>query len=710
MMTTRRLHDGYTLVGDADDSPQTDLRHRRRPAPTRLREKVILMALVVALGVGFTSFLFEPRRGIRTRHSHMTPFVMGNDSSTKSDAVGSSDEKPYALPVHQDPSWDEVAALKLSSGFELSTWPKLVEDGGDLVVFWQPGKHDAVQDEDYITLSCGPTLGDDDYLVKKSIKELDATPNSVRFSGNVPKAGNYKLLQQLEVGMLDSLNAPKHGHLALTTKDDEMVVMFNSASSRTPQARYGLSASELTNYAEGTSTTYKASDMCHAPATTTAQRLFRDPGFMHKVVLTKLKPGEYYFYQYGNDEDGWSKVRSFRSKPAATTKTTNFVAYADMGVDGSPAAQSTAVRVYARGEGSVWDKFFHVIEPYATRTPYMISVGNHEYVYTSGGDNDPSGGAEPSKNSFHPSWGNYGSDSNGECSVPMYRRFHAPATGNSIYWYSFNYGGVHVVQISTEHNWTRGSEQYEWLKKDLESVDRGATPWVVLTAHRMMYSTQLGMESDMIVAKHFRDEVEELIYKNRVNLMLVGHQHAYERSCPVYRGECVGDEKAPVHIVVGSAGFDLGTEDFSTKYGNWSVRHANEYGHLRVSTSADAMNLQFVLNKNGAVYDEFAIKPWVLGEPLLLLGASLGMAMATADSLPLTREVALAPVIGRPASSPSLPFTPSDLIIATSDKKEHTISSKPRLTTPEKKERDKRRKREQAKRHVQILQDRDNAA
>lgn len=79
----------------------------------------------------------------------------------------------------------------------------------------------------------------------------------------------------------------------------------------------------------------------------------------------------------------------------------------------------------------------------------------------------------------------------------------------------------------------------------------------------------------------------------------------------MYQGECVESGNAPVHIVVGSAGFDLGTNDFSTKYGNWSVRHANEYGYLRVSTSPESMKLQFVLNKNGAVYDEFAIKPWV---------------------------------------------------------------------------------------------------
>ena len=62
----------------------------------------------------------------------------------------------------------------------------------------------------------------------------------------------------------------------------------------------------------------------------------------------------------------------------------------------------------------------------------------------------------------------------------------APKTGNWIYWYSFDYGGIHVIQMSTEHNWTRGSEQYEWLQHDLEQVDRSVTPWVVLTAHRMM--------------------------------------------------------------------------------------------------------------------------------------------------------------------------------------------------------------------------------
>ena len=116
-----------------------------------------------------------------------------------------------------------------------------------------------------------------------------------------------------------------------------------------------------------------------------------------------------------------------------------------------------------------------------------------------------------------------------------------PKTGNWIYWYSFNYGGIHVIQMSTEHNWTRGSEQYKWLEHDLEQVDRNVTPWVVLTAHRMMvrhvgsnfgglsansrftfqYTSQVDIEPDMNVSFKFQEEVEDLIYQHRVNVMLV---------------------------------------------------------------------------------------------------------------------------------------------------------------------------------------------
>lgn len=136
----------------------------------------------------------------------------------------------------------------------------------------------------------------------------------------------------------------------------------------------------------------------------------------------------------------------------------------------------------------------------------------------------------------------------------------------------------------------------------------------------------------MIVGNHFRDHVEDLLYDNRVNLVLVsprvfvlalrtvvsnrpilfqvGHQHSYERSCPVYRGKCIGSGAAPIHMVVGTAGYPLNTVDFSPDYGNWSLKHVNAYGYLRISSTRESMQIEFVLNDEGSVFDDFSISPW----------------------------------------------------------------------------------------------------
>lgn len=167
----------------------------------------------------------------------------------------------------------------------------------------------------------------------------------------------YRVLAQLDVPTKASPRAPKHGHIALSERDDEMVVMYNSASPRTPLVRYGRHSDALAAVARGASTTYSASDMCHAPANTTHQRWFRNPGFMHKVVLPALEPDTVYFYQFGNDVDGWSSVQSFRSKPPKHARTAKFIAYGDMGVDNAPAAQSTAARVFSDVVGDGYDSF-----------------------------------------------------------------------------------------------------------------------------------------------------------------------------------------------------------------------------------------------------------------------------------------------------------------------------------------------------------------
>ena len=53
--------------------------------------------------------------------------------------------------------------------------------------------------------------------------------------------------------------------------------------------------------------------------------------------------------------------------------------------------------------------------------------------------------------------------------------------------YSYDYGLVHYIMISTEHNFSPGSPMYTWLEYDLRNVDRQKTPWVIIAGHRAMY-------------------------------------------------------------------------------------------------------------------------------------------------------------------------------------------------------------------------------
>ena len=53
--------------------------------------------------------------------------------------------------------------------------------------------------------------------------------------------------------------------------------------------------------------------------------------------------------------------------------------------------------------------------------------------------------------------------------------------------WSYDIGLIHMVGMSTEENFTIGSEQWLWLENDLKNCDRNITPWIVFGGHRPMY-------------------------------------------------------------------------------------------------------------------------------------------------------------------------------------------------------------------------------
>jgi len=204
-----------------------------------------------------------------------------------------------------------------------------------------------------------------------------------------------------------------------------------------------------------------------------------------------------------------------------------------------------------------------------------------------------------------------------QCGVPTAARFTMPATGNGIFWYSHEYAFVHTTVLSSEHNITAGSPQYQWLVKDLAATDRSVTPWLVVELHRPLYESEDKYRSDNAVGIALRGAIEDLLFQYKVDLVLAGHYHAYLRTCDqLYKGRC-GVVGAPMHVTIGTAGVGL---DYGTGlYPNvWTERFINtEYGFGRI-TVYNATALQLELVRAGGVDEEGAgetlDKVWLLRE------------------------------------------------------------------------------------------------
>uniref|UniRef100_A0A453FQI2 Purple acid phosphatase n=1 Tax=Aegilops tauschii subsp. strangulata TaxID=200361 RepID=A0A453FQI2_AEGTS len=355
---------------------------------------------------------------------------------------------------------------------------------------------------------------------------------------------------------------------------------------------------------------------------------WHDPGYIHSAVMTGLQPSQSYDYRYGSDSVGWSDTVKFRTPPAAGLDETSFVIYGDMGKapldpsvehyiqPGSIAVTKAVAKEmqtgkvdsifhigdisYATGFLVEWDFFLHLIRPLASQVSYMTAIGNHERDYAGSG----SVYVTP--------------DSGGECGVAYESYFPMPAAGKDKPWYSIEQGSVHFIFMSTEHSWSEKSEQYNWMERDLSSVDRSRTPWVIFIGHRPMYSSNVGIIPS--VDPDFVASVEPLLLTNKVDLVFFGHVHNYERTCAVYKGKCRGMPRkdasgidtydnsnytAPVHAIVGAGGFSL--DGFSLIPQSWSVSRISEFGYARVHATKTSVLVQFVSSGTTEIRDQFRI-------------------------------------------------------------------------------------------------------
>ncbi|XP_050946279.1 probable inactive purple acid phosphatase 27 isoform X2 [Cucumis melo] len=321
-------------------------------------------------------------------------------------------------------------------------------------------------------------------------------------------------------------NAPLYGHLSsLDSTATSMRLSWVSGNKNPQQVQYGKDG---TIKKTSLVSTFSQNDMCDTPLIQSPAKDFgwHDPGFIHSAVMTQLQPSTTYSYRYGSDSVGWSNQTTFRTPPAGGGGNDfHFIAFGDMGkapLDSSsvehyiqPGSISVVEAMkeevergeidgvfhigdisYATGFLVEWDFFLHLINPIASRLPYMTAIGNHERDYVKSG----------SVYSL--------TDSGGECGVPYETYFQMPNNGKDKPWYSIEMASIHFTIISTEHNFSINSPQYEWMKSDMASVNRSRTPWLIFMGHRPMYSSIRGLPTS--VDHNFVDEVEPLPLQYKV--------------------------------------------------------------------------------------------------------------------------------------------------------------------------------------------------
>ena len=119
---------------------------------------------------------------------------------------------------------------------------------------------------------------------------------------------------------------------------------------------------------------------------------------------------------------------------------------------------------------------------------------------------------------------------------------------NSQY-YAQAVGPVFVIAINNFLPFHVGTLQYNYVLNALQNVNRVATPWLIVTFHSPPYHTYYTHYKEMDC---FLSIYEPLFLQYRVDFVINGHVHAYERTHPMYNYAL--HPFGPVYLTMGDGG------------------------------------------------------------------------------------------------------------------------------------------------------------
>jgi predicted MPP superfamily phosphohydrolase len=115
----------------------------------------------------------------------------------------------------------------------------------------------------------------------------------------------------------------------------------------------------------------------------------------------------------------------------------------------------------------------------------------------------------------------YSIPGNHELESEIYYRYFSKDA--QVKWSSVDQGGAHIVLLNSNLPLNKSSEQYRWLENDLMAA--GDNSFKVVILHHAL----LSVGNHAFEALDFRSDLLELFGQQKVDLVVSGHEHNYER-------------------------------------------------------------------------------------------------------------------------------------------------------------------------------------
>ena len=306
-----------------------------------------------------------------------------------------------------------------------------------------------------------------------------------------------------------------------------------------------------------------------------------EPRQKHHVRLDGLEPSTRYYYEVYNGSQKMQAEEDVRTARRDNETQFSFLVLGDSGVD-TPTQWAVGQQMRAsmnqrevdfvvhvgdvhQGSGDYYDNIY--FKPYRDiikNVNVFTAIGNHD-TYT---DN----------------------------AAPYLDDFYLPHNNpdSTERYYSFRWANAFFICLDTNIDYSPGSPQYAFFLDALNDSLRTSATWTFVYAHHPPYSEYW---TDYYGDQGVQDHLVPLFEQYRVDMVMNGHTHSYERG-----------EKGHVHYLV-SGGGGGGLDDFFIDYGH--ITFSDGVHHFtRLDVDDDELWVT-AIDQDGQQIDRFLVNKFV---------------------------------------------------------------------------------------------------